>query len=87
MTDLLIFYFEMFGDKSCCGNDLKLYLPNLDASEIARFFESSFNFITFENSMKRPITVRLTNNIINHFLWLIVLFRKLMLTDTFVGFR
>ena len=36
MTDLLISYFEKFGDKPCCGNDLKLYLPIIqDATETA----------------------------------------------------
>ena len=59
MTDLLISYFEKFGDKICCGNDLKLYLPNIDSLEIARFFDDTFKFISLENSNKRPSTVRI----------------------------
>ena len=59
MTDLLISYFEKFGDKPCCGNDLKLYLPIIqDATETARFFEKTYEMISFENSVKRPKNVR-----------------------------
>ena len=59
MTDLLISYFEKFGDKPCCGNDLKLYLPIIqDATETARFFEKTYAMISFENSDKRPKNVR-----------------------------
>ena len=57
MTDLLIFYFDKFGDKIACGNDLKLYLPNLDSTEITRFFDETSKLIKFENNDKRPNTV------------------------------
>ena len=60
MTDLLIFYFDKFGDKIVCGNDLKLYLPNLDSTEITRFFDETSKLIKFENNEKRPNTVMIS---------------------------
>lgn len=41
MTELLIAYFVKFGEKPCCGGDLKLYLPILDASEVDKFFSQT----------------------------------------------
>lgn len=48
MTDLLTNYFLIFGDKPCCGNDLKLYLPLLEASEAERFFSETITSVHLE---------------------------------------
>jgi len=50
MTELLVAYFMKFGDKPCCGGDLKLYLPILDASEADKFFVQTLNSINFDET-------------------------------------
>ena len=50
MTELLVAYFVKFGDKPCCGGDLKLYLPILDASEAEKFLAQAFNSIHFDDA-------------------------------------
>ena len=50
MTELLVAYFIKFGDKPCCGGDLKLYLPILDASEADKFFVQTLNSINFDET-------------------------------------
>ena len=51
MTELLVAYFVKFGDKPCCGGDLKLYLPILDASEADKFFVQTLNSINFDEKL------------------------------------
>ena len=50
MTELLVAYFVKFGDKPCCGGDMKLYLPILDASEADKFFVQTSNSINFDET-------------------------------------
>ena len=58
MADLLIAYFVKFGDKPCCGGDLKLYLPILDTTESEKFFQQTLKSINFDESIDRlPKTV------------------------------
>ena len=58
MADLLIAYFVKFGDKPCCGGDLKLYLPILDTTESEKFFQQTLKSINFDKSIDRlPKTV------------------------------
>ena len=57
LTDLLVKYFEKFGDKPCCANDLKLYLPTLDGNEGDKFLEQTLKTIGFND--KTPATVSL----------------------------
>lgn len=33
LTDLLLDYFRMFGDKTCCANDLKLFLEYVEPAK------------------------------------------------------
>ena len=66
MTELLVAYFIKFGDKPCCGGDLKLYLPILDASEADKFFVQTLNSINFDETKDDtnnplPKTVSLSN--------------------------
>ena len=52
MTDLLVGYFTKFGDKPCCGSDLKLYLHILDSSEADKFLEKTLSSIGFNEEIK-----------------------------------
>ena len=58
MTDLLVAYFKKFGEKPCCGSDLKLYLPGHEANEVDRFLEETLKLIDFDESNMVPRTVR-----------------------------
>ena len=64
MTELLVAYFVKFGDKPCCGGDLKLYLPILDDSEAEKFFVQTLNSINFDetkddtnNSLPKTVSI------------------------------
>lgn len=65
MTDLLIAYFVKFGDKPCGGNDLKLYLPYLEATEAEKFFTDSLKAISFINEIPETIA-----DVFRHVCWL-----------------
>ena len=48
LTDLLFNYFEEFGDKPCCANDLKLYLPTLDRPEADSFLQKALKTVCLD---------------------------------------
>ena len=58
LTDLLVKYFEKFGDKPCCANDLKLYLPTLDANEADKFLEEALKTINFDAKIPATVSLR-----------------------------
>ena len=85
MTELLVAYFVKFGDKPCCGGDLKLYLPILDAPEADKFFVQTLNSINFDetkddtnNPLPKTVSISLTELNILHFAFYISSFQKIL---------
>lgn len=58
LTDLLTAYFATFGDKPCCGSDLKLYLCSLDAAEADRFLDEALKTIKFSDNLPETVSFR-----------------------------
>lgn len=56
MTDLLAAYFATFGDRPCCGGDLRLYLCSLDTTEADRFLEVTLQAIKFNDDMPDSVS-------------------------------
>lgn len=56
LRELLVSYFDRFSSKSCCGLDLKLYLPSLGKDEVSKFFEETLLQIDLDQN-KVPKTV------------------------------
>lgn len=48
-TDLLLVYFQEFGSKPCCLNDLKPYLAELSESQVTTFLDEIWKFIELED--------------------------------------
>lgn len=48
-TDLLLVYFQEFGSKPCCLNDLKPYLVDLSESQVTTFLDEIWKFIELED--------------------------------------
>lgn len=47
-TDLLLVYFQAFGSKTCCLNDLRPYLDCLSESKVVTFLDEVWKFIELE---------------------------------------
>ena len=51
IVSLMINYFKKFGSKQCTAMDLKLFMPSLEDSDAAEFFQEIYKEIRFDDKM------------------------------------